>query len=138
MTASLSAHDALVAVMITTSAADEQLRTEELLSITRLLEQMPAFDNYDPSNVKNVSAVVFDMLEVEDGLNAIVGLVKEALPAGLNETAYVLACDVAASDNTVKMQELRWLEILRNDLEVDALAAAAIERAAQARHRRIT
>ena len=138
MTASLSAHDALVAVMITTSAADEQLRTEELLSITRLLEQMPAFDNYDPSNVKNVSAVVFDMLEVEDGLNAIVGLVKEALPAGLNETAYDLACDVAASDNTVKMQELRWLEILRNDLEVDALAAAAIERAAQARHRRIT
>ena len=137
MTASLSAHDALVAVMITTSAADEQLRTEELLSITRLLEQMPAFDNYDPSNVKNVSAVVFDMLEVEDGLNAIVGLVKEALPAGLNETAYALACDVAASDNTVKMQELRWLEILRNDLEVDALAAAAIERAAQARHRRI-
>ncbi len=137
MTASLSAHDALVAVMITTSAADEQLRTEELLSITRLLEQMPAFDNYDPANVKNVSAVVFDMLEVEDGLNAIVGLVKEALPSGLNETAYALACDVAAADNAVKMQELRWLEILRNDLEVDALAAAAIERAAQARHRRI-
>ena len=137
MTASLSAHDALVAVMITTSAADEQLRTEELLSITRLLEQMPAFDNYDPANVKNVSAVVFDMLEVEDGLNAIVGLVKEALPSGLNETAYALACDVAAADNAVKMQELRWLEILRNDLEVDALAAAAIERAAKARHRRI-
>lgn len=137
MTASLSAHDALVAVMITTSAADEQLRTEELLSITRLLEQMPAFDNYDPANVKNVSALVFDMLEVEDGLNAIVGLVKEALPSGLNETAYALACDVAAADNAVKMQELRWLEILRNDLEVDALAAAAIERAAKARHRRI-
>ena len=137
MTASLSAHDALVAVMITTSAADEQLRTEELLSITRLLEQMPAFDNYDPANVKNVSAVVFDMLEVEDGLNAIVGLVKEALPSGLNETAYALACDVAAADNAVKMHELRWLEILRNDLEVDALAAAAIERAAKARHRRI-
>ena len=137
MTASLSAHDALVAVMITTSAADEQLRTEELLSITRLLEQMPAFDNYDPANVKNVSALVFDMLGVEDGLNAIVGLVKEALPSGLNETAYALACDVAAADNAVKMQELRWLEILRNDLEVDALAAAAIERAAKARHRRI-
>ena len=46
------------------------------LSITRL-EQMPAFDNYDPANVKNVSAVVFDMLEVEDGLNAIVGPSKK-------------------------------------------------------------
>ena len=138
MTASLSAHDALVAVMIATSAADEQLRAEELLSITRLVEQLPAFESYDATRVKNVSELVFEMLEVEDGLHAIVGLVHAALPEGLNETAYALACDVAAADLDIPMQERRWLRILRHDLMVDELVAAAIERAAKARHRRLS
>ena len=138
MTASLSAHDALVAVMIATSAADEQLRPEELLSITRLVEQLPVFESYDAARVKHVSELVFEMLEVEDGLHAIVGLVHEALPEGLNETAYALACDVAASDLDIPMQERRWLRILRHDLMVDELVAAAIERAARARHRRLS
>ena len=38
MPPTLSAQDALVAIMITTSAADERMSTLELLSINRIIE----------------------------------------------------------------------------------------------------
>jgi tellurite resistance protein len=134
MTATLSAQDALVAVMITTSTADAQLSTKELLSISRIIEDLPAFKGYKMDRLSTVSAIVFDMLEADDGLDAIVGLVKESLPSGFNETAYALACDVAASDGALDVTELRWLQLVRHELEVERLTAAAIERASKARH----
>jgi hypothetical protein len=55
----------------------------------------------------------------------------------LRETAYALACDVVAADGRATQEELRLLELLRHRLEVGRLPAAAIERGARARHRRI-
>jgi tellurite resistance protein len=130
----LTAQDALVAVMITTSAADETMSANELLSIERIVGAMPAFADYDSDRIRLVGQTVLDMLSEEDGLDAILGLVKEALPAHLNETAYAMACDVAASDGKVKLTELRFLEMVRYELTVGRLASAAIERGARARH----
>ena len=55
-------------------------------------------------------------------------------PEGLNETAYALACDVAASDGHIYEGELRLLEEMRYELQIDRLHAAAIERGSRARH----
>jgi tellurite resistance protein len=132
-----SPQDALVATMMTTSLADERLSSNELLSIERIAGAMPAFAGYDRDRLKYVTQTVLDLLGEEDGLDAILGLVKEALPGELNETAYAMACDVAAADGTVRITELRWLEMLRHDLGVGRLAAAAIERGARARHARV-
>ncbi|MGM0584496.1 MAG: tellurite resistance TerB family protein [Pseudomonadota bacterium] len=129
--------DALVAAMVTTSMADERLSSNELLSIERIVGAMPAFAGYDPERLKFVTRTLLELISEEDGLDAIIGLIKEALPDGLNETAYAMACDVAAADGTVKITELRWLEMLRYDLNVGRLAAAAIERGARARHARV-
>ncbi len=134
----LTAQVALVAVMITTSAADESMSANELLSIERIVGAMPAFGDYDTDRIRLVGQTVMDMLSEEDGLDAILGLVKEALPAHLNETAYAMACDVAASDGKVKLTELRFLEMVRYELSVGRLAAAAIERGARARHQTLT
>ncbi len=133
----LTPQDALVAVMVTTSAADSTMTAPELLSIERIVGAMPAFAGYDADRIRTVSQTVMDMLSEEDGLDAILGLVKEALPEHLNETAYAMACDVAAADGRVKMTELRFLEMVRFELNVGRLAAAAIERGARARHQRI-
>ena len=129
--------DALVAVMVTTSAADSTMTAPELLSIERIVNAMPAFADYDTDRIPRVSQTVMDMLSEEDGLDAILGLVKEALPERLGETAYAMACDVAAADGRVKMTELRFLEMVRHELNVGRLAAAAIERGARARHQPI-
>lgn len=130
----LSAQDALVAVMIAVAAADGEMDDTELQSITTTVTLLPVFSSYDPDRIRNTSGMVADLLQEEDGLDALVGLVEQALPDHLRETAYALACDVAAADGTVKMTEMRLLEMLRYDLRVGRLASAAIERGARARH----
>ena len=137
MSAQLTPQDALVATMIATSAADGTLEDVEMDSISRMITVLPIFDGYDPAHVATVAQIVFDLFEDEDGIDALVGLIGESLPGTLNETAYALACDVAAADGDIQMEELRLLEILRHDLNVDRLTSAAIERSARARHARL-
>ena len=133
----LSPQDALVAVMVATSASDQNMTDSELVSIAGIIDVLPVFANYDRDHIATVSNMVGDLFEEEDGLDALIGLVEQALPDHLRETAYALACDVASADKRVNMYELRFLEMLRHDLRVGRLAAAAIERGARARHQRI-
>jgi tellurite resistance protein len=135
--APFSAQDALVAVMVAVSAADENMTTPELLSIVRMVETLPVFEGYDRERVRSVSQTVFELFTEEDGLDALFGLVGSALPARLNETAYALACDVAAADGHAFQAELQFLLELRHALEIDRLVAAAIEKGSAARHRRL-
>lgn len=134
---SFSAQDALVAVMVAVSASDENMTTNELLSISRMVDTLPVFKGYDRDRVSRVSRAVFDLFTEEDGLDALFGLVREALPAALQETAYALACDVAAADGHAFQAELQFLLELRHEMNVERLHAAAIERGSAARHRRL-
>ncbi|WP_084861042.1 tellurite resistance TerB family protein [Salibaculum halophilum] len=132
--APLTAQDALVAIMIAVSASDEDIRTAELVKITSTVNHLPVFGDYDADKISKVSAVVFDLFSQEDGLDALFGLVRDALPEHLYETAYALACDVAAADGDIPQAELRLLEEIRYEFNLDRLHAAAIERGARARH----
>lgn len=130
----LSPGDALIAVMIAISFSDQDIRTSELVTIQRIVNHLPIFADYDQDRMKTVSGTVFDLFEDEDGVDAFLGLIKASLPEKLVETAYALACDVAAADGRLDQSELRLLEELRHELEIDRLHAAAIERGARARH----
>ena len=133
----MSSQDALVAIMVAVSASDDRVSKRELISIIRIVEHLPIFLGYDKSRIKIVAQVVFDLFEEEDGLDALFGLIKESLPEYLNETAYALACDVAASDGRLKEIELQLLAEIRYELNIDRLHGAAIERGARARHLKI-
>lgn len=130
----LSPEDSLIAVMLAVSVSDSQIGTAELLRIEASVNHLPVFANYDMDRARTVSQVVFDLFSEEDGLDALFGLVRENLPEHLWETAYALACDVAAADGTLHSTELRLLEEIRHELNVDRLHAAAIEWGARARH----
>ena len=130
----LSAQDCLVALMVAVSASDENIRTAELIKIQAAVNMLPIFAEYDPDRMSNITKTVFDLFEQEDGLDALFGLIRDALPERLYETAYALACDVAAADGTLEEAELRLLEEIRYELNIDRLHAAAIERGARARH----
>lgn len=132
--APMTAQDALVALMIAVSAADEDIRTAELVKISNIINHLPIFGDYDAERVPMMSQTVFSLLEQEDGLEALFGLIREALPERLFETAYALSCDVAAADGRIVGPEARMLEEIRDELELDRLHAAAIERGARARH----
>ena len=132
--ASMSPQDALVAVMIAVSASDEQMRTAELIAIQRMVHHMPVFAAYDGDRIRTIAQTVFDLFEVEEGLDALFGLIRDALPERLNETAYALACDVVSADGKLNEVELRMLEEVREELAIDRLHAAAIEWGARVRH----
>lgn len=131
---SLTAPDCLVAIMVAVSASDENLRTSELVTIERIVNHLPVFKDYDQDRIRTTSEVVFDLFAEEDGLDALFGLVRDNLPERLYETAYALACDVAAADGELRDSELRLLEEMRYEFEISRLSAAAIERGARARH----
>lgn len=131
---SLTPQDALVALMIAVSASDEDIRTAELVKINSAVNNLPVFANYDVDRFNVVVQTVFDLFEQEDGLDALFGLIRTALPERLFETSYALACDVAAADGKLGEAELRLLEEIRYELNIDRLHAAAIERGARARH----
>ena len=133
----MTAQDSLAALMIAVSASDENIRTAELLKITNIINNLPVFAGYDADKLNPIAQTVFDLFEQEDGLDALFGLIRESLPDNLNETAYALACDVAAADGTLAEPELRMLEEIRYELNIERLHAAAIERGARARHMRI-
>ncbi|SEF42468.1 Tellurite resistance protein TerB [Jhaorihella thermophila] len=130
----LSTQDCLVATMIAVSASDANIRTAELMKIQAAVNHLPIFADYDIDGMKRMSELVFELFEQEDGLDALFGLIRANLPERLYETAYALACDVAAADGTLAETELRLLEEIRYELNIDRLHAAAIERGARARH----
>lgn len=127
--------DTLIAIMIAVSASDESIRTSELVTIERMVNHLPVFGKYDAGRIKDVSNAVFDILADEEGLDFLWNSVRDTLPERLYDTAYAMACDVVAADGTAREGELRLLEDMRYELNIDRLLAAAIEAGARARHR---
>jgi tellurite resistance protein len=132
-----NSQDSLVATMILTAAADAAMTEREAEIITAIVGLLPVFEGFDAGRIAEISTVVVQMLQEESGVDQIMSLVEEGLPDDLAETAYALACDVAAADGSVGPEEMNLLELLRHRLEIDRLNAAAIERGARARHRRL-
>lgn len=132
--APMTAQDSLVALMIAVSVSDQNIRTSELVKINNAVNHLPIFADYDEARLPRMSDLIFELFEQEDGLDALFGLIRDALPKKLFETAYALSCDVAAADGRIDGPEARMLEEIRNELDIDRLHAAAIERGARARH----
>ena len=129
----MTPQDCLVATMIGVSASNEQVNTSELVTIQSIVNHLPIFATYDTDRIKQVAQIVFDLFDVEDGLDAYFGLLRDNLPTQLSETAYAMACDVAAADGMLDQSELAFLQEIRHELNVDRLHGAAIERGARAR-----
>ena len=128
-------HEALIFVMVTCSAADRTMTDRELKKMGEIVTQMPIFADFDPERLVLVAEDCGRRLQRIDGLDDMLDLVAAALPERLYETAYALAIEVAAADLHVEQEELRFLQMLRDHLNIDKLAVAAIERSARVRYR---
>ena len=129
-------HRALIYVMVTMSGVDGLIGEKELRRIGRIVKHLPAFKTFDTEELTEAAQECGEILQQEEGgLEAVLGLVKDALPPALEETAYALACEVAAADLMVGREELRFLALLRDALGLDKLITAAIERGVIARNK---
>ena len=127
-------HTALIFTMVLLSAAEGEMTDAELETIGRQVRYLPVFKGFDSDRLTAVGRQCADLLHNEDGLALAVEMIAEALPGPLRETAYALACDVAAADGALAIEELNLLSLLRQELSIDRLVAVAIERATYARH----
>lgn len=134
MTEPLDHHDALIYAMVTTSAVDRTMTDAELGRIGEIVSQLPVFADYDSSKLVDASQSCGEVLGQDDGLQTVLRMIRSAVPAKLRETAYALALEVAAADLSVGAEETRFLELLRDALELDNLTTAAIERGIRARN----
>ena len=133
----ISHHAALIYTMVLVSASDRDMTDPELRTIGEVLRDLPVFADYNKELLPATAAACAELLNDEDGLDKALGLIAAAIPPKLRETAYLLACDVAAADGHVEKEEARMLEMIRDRLKLESLAAAAIERAAEARYARL-
>jgi tellurite resistance protein len=127
-------HAALIYTMVLMAAADRDMTDAEMTSIGDMVAHLPVFRDFDRSKIAATAAGCVDLLNREDGLDKVLAEIKKALPEKLRETAYALACDVAAADSKVSQEEARLLDLIRYSLSIGKLPAAAIERGARARH----
>jgi len=127
-------HTALIFTMVLISAAEGVMTDPELETIGRQVRYLPVFRDFDKERLPAVGRDCAELLRQDDGLELACEMIGEALPPRLRETAYALACDVAAADGALAEEEVNLLDMLRRCLHLDRLVAAAIERAAYARH----
>jgi tellurite resistance protein len=124
---------ALIYTMVLLSACDADMTDAELQMISESVRYLPVFRGFDTARLPDIAGECTALLSDNEGLDKAIGIIRDTLPVKLRETAYAIACDVVAADGVATQEELRMLELLRHGLEIDRLAAAAIERGARAR-----
>jgi tellurite resistance protein len=134
MTEPLGHHEALIYTMVTMSAVDRTMTDAEIARIGEIVSNLPIFAEYDSDNLVQASENCGEILGQANGLQQVLQLIRSALPKKLRETAYAVALEVAAADLNVRPEETRFLEVLSDNLELDKLTTAAIERGIRARN----
>ncbi len=125
---------ALIYTMVLVSASDNDMTDSELQTIGDIVKQLPVFRDFDVAKLPATAQECAKLLGEGNGLENTLELIAGSLPRHLHETAYALACDVAAADGEASQEELRLLQLLRFRLKVRRLEAAAIERGVRARY----
>ena len=133
----LDPHGALVYTMVIVTGAESRISPTERNIIGDIVGHLPVFRTFERGKLAAHLNDCADLLSREDGLKQIIDAIKAALPPRLRETAYAIACDLIAADGAATQDELQILELIRHELEIDRLIAAAIERGARARFQQL-
>ena len=135
MTEPLGHHAALIYVMVTMSAVDRTMTDAELARIGQIVSTLPIFADFDQENLVKTAENCGEVLSTDGGLDHVLVLIRSNLPPKLRETAYAVALEIAAADLDVAPEETRFLEMLRDSLDLDQLTTTGIERGIRARNR---
>ncbi len=132
--ARLTPQEAIIYLMVLTSASDGNITDDELRAIGRVVRSFPLFSATDEQELVKTSENCGKLMSSEGGLHKVLEAAAATLPKHLGETAYAAVVDVVTADENLDMTEIRVLERIRNALHVGDDGAAAIEHAARARH----
>ena len=126
--------EALICAMVLIAVSDTRMSDGEVGVMSRLVQELPVFSDFTASEIDRVTEIVLGLLGHTDGLDRAFTLIRDVLPSRLRETAYLLACEVAAADGDPSQEALQFLQDFRIAMDLDRLVAGAIERATKARY----
>ena len=98
--------------MVLVSAADSSMDDKELKAIGDIVRHLRAFDNFSEDELHQVAQACGSLLGDEDGFDTVLTIISKNLPDKLLETAYAIACDVAAANLIVEEDEMTVLQQL--------------------------
>lgn len=130
----LTPQEAVIYLMVMSSASDGRMSERELRSIGRIVRSFPMFSEADEERLVDTAEECGRLMSSEGGLHKVLTAASSSLPAHLGETAYAAIIDVITADENLDMTEIRVLELVRDALKISDDGAAAIEHAARARH----
>lgn len=127
--------EALIYLMVITSASDRDMTDVELARIGDVVRTWPVFADFSDEKLIRVAQACQKLLQEPAGLDGVLAAAAKAIPARLHDTAYAAALEVAAVDLEMRLEEVRVLQLLRHHLALETQTVTAIERANKARHR---
>lgn len=133
----LAAPEALVLTMVLVAAADGGMTDREIGVMSGLVQTLPVFHDFTSEQLETATSATVKLLNEENGLQHAARLIRGALEPRLRETAYVLACEVVAASQVASQRTLEMLDLVRTEMHLDPLIAAAIERCVRARYQRV-
>lgn len=133
-----TAHEALIYLMVVTSASDRDMTDVEIGRIGDVVRTWPIFEDFRHDRLIGVAQDCHKLLHEDGGLDRVLSIARDAVPDRLHDTAYAAAFEVAAVDQEMRLEELRVLQLLRQCLKIDQPTVAAIERGNKARMRSLT
>jgi tellurite resistance protein len=133
----LDPQEALVCTMVLVAAAGDGISDREIGMMSGLVQTLPVFHDFSTNRLDAATQAAVDLLREDEGLRHAAHLIRESLEPRLRETAYALACEVVAADRFADQDSLRMLAFVREELNIDPLITAAIERGARARHQTV-
>jgi hypothetical protein len=133
----LEPQEALVCTMVLVAAAGTGISDREIGMMSGLVQTLPVFHDFSSTRLDVATNAAVELLREDDGLGHAARLIRDSLEPRLRETAYALACEVVAADRFADQDSLRMLAFVRDELALDPLVTAAIERGARARHQRV-
>tara|TARA_B100000686_G_scaffold346691_2_gene433874 strand:+ start:1117 stop:1473 length:357 start_codon:yes stop_codon:yes gene_type:complete len=83
--------------MVVVSAADGSMDDGELRAIGDIVRHLPAFAYFNEEELPAIGQTYVELLNDGDGFETVITLISENLPPKLRETAYAIACDIAAA-----------------------------------------
>jgi len=122
--------------MVLVSAADGGMTDREIGIMSGLVQTLPVFQDFTSERLADVTDRAVRLLHEDDGLAHAGRLIRSALTNKLRETAYALACEVVAGGEGLRRESLDMLDYVREELGLDPLISAAIERGVRARYQR--
>ncbi len=135
--ATLDPPEALVCTMVLVAAADGGMTDREIGVMSAQVQSLPVFRDFTSAGLAVATDTTVHLLDEAAGLDHAARLIRAALGPHLRETAYALGCEVAAADRVEQPETRRMLEFVRDELGIDPLIAAAIERGVRARYRTV-